>query len=89
MTMAPKSLMRAHARTMVFSSNQFLGSPVSVMERTWACTTPPRSHSRSLRLAGQDVVAAALGLAHHRKGGVLVNLERFQGVANEKYFHGD
>jgi hypothetical protein len=39
------------------------------------------------RFAGHDGVAPALGLAHHGEGGVFVDLERFQGIANKKKFH--
>ena len=41
-----------------------------------------------LRLAGRNRVAAPLRLAHHHKGGVLVDFERFQGVGNEEDVHG-
>jgi hypothetical protein len=40
------------------------------------------------RLAHGDRVAAALGLAHHGVGGVLVGLEGFDGVGDEEQFHG-
>ena len=41
-----------------------------------------------LRLASDDAMTTALGLAHHRKRRVFVNLERFEGVADKKDFHG-
>ena len=38
-------------------------------------------------LAGRDLVAAFLCFAHHRKRGVLVNLEGLEGVGNEEDVH--
>ena len=38
-------------------------------------------------LAGADAVAAPLGLTHHDKGGVLVNLEGLERVSNEENVH--
>ena len=38
-------------------------------------------------LTGQHLMPALLRLAHHRERGVLVDLERFEGVGNEEDFH--
>jgi hypothetical protein len=44
--------------------------------------------AQALRLAGQQAVAAAGRLAHHREGRILVGLEAFQRVGDEQQFHG-
>jgi len=46
-----------------------------------------RAPGQVARLAGRDAMAAPLRLAHHREGGVLVDLEDLERVGNEKKVH--
>jgi hypothetical protein len=45
------------------------------------------AHVRDITLTG-DAVAALLRLAHHGKGGVLVDLEGRKGIGNKENIHG-
>mmetsp|Transcript_21599 Transcript_21599/g.51232 ORF Transcript_21599/g.51232 Transcript_21599/m.51232 type:complete len:499 (-) Transcript_21599:3260-4756(-) len=54
-----------------------------------SCADPAAALPDELaRLAGQQRVAAAGGLTHHREGRVLVGLEGVQRVGNEEQLHG-
>ena len=46
-----------------------------------------RAPGEVARLAGGDAVAAPLRLAHHREGGVLVDLEDLERVGDEEDVH--
>ena len=48
---------------------------------------PTTLPAQLLRLAGHQGVSTPGGLAHHREGGVFVNLERLQRVGHKQQFH--
>jgi len=56
------------------------------MSRTIGLTRPPAASTMCARLAGCSVWPRRCGLAHHGKGGVLVDRKGGQGVGNERRF---